>query len=167
MMRRLLAIIDGFNSRLGKITAFVMLPTLFCIFYEIISRYVFGKPTLWASELMIYFCGILYIFGAAWTMQMGRHVKIDMVWAKASPRGRRILDIVTFPFFALYMALLLWVGFQFAMQSMAIRETSGTPWDPPIYPFKAIFAVGTVMLLMQGFAKLVRDVHFVWTGKEL
>lgn len=166
-MRQWLAIIDGFNASLGKITAFVMVPTLLCIYYEIVSRYVFGKPTLWASELMIYFCAILYILGAAWTLQVGRHVKIDMVYAKLSLRGQRVLDVLTFPFFTVYMVLLIWVGFQFAMESIAIRETSGTPWDPPIYPIKTIFVVGALMLLMQGLAKLVRDVHFLATGKEL
>jgi len=166
-MRRVMAVIDGFNASLGKITSFIMIPTLLCIYYEIISRYVFGKPTLWASELMIYFCAILYILGAAWTLQVGRHVKIDMLYARISLRGQRILDIFTFPFFTIYMALLIWVGFRFAMESIAIRETSGTPWDPPIYPIKTIFVVGALMLLIQGVAKLVRDVHFVATGKEL
>jgi TRAP-type mannitol/chloroaromatic compound transport system permease small subunit len=166
-MRRLLTIIDWFNARLGKLTAFVMIPTLLCIYYEIISRYVFGKPTLWASELMIYFCAILYILGAAWTLQVGRHVKIDMLYSKVSPAGQRVLDIITFPFFTLYMALLMWVGFRFATDSIAIRETSGTPWDPPIYPIKTIFVVGVLLLLAQGAAKLVRDVNFLKTGKDL
>ncbi|MBN2034819.1 MAG: TRAP transporter small permease subunit [Deltaproteobacteria bacterium] len=166
-MKQLLSIIDGFNAKLGKITSFVMIPTLLCIYYEVVSRYVFGKPTLWASELMIYFCAILYILGAAWTLQVGRHVKIDMLYSKVSPRGQRVLDIFTFPFFTLYMGLLLWVGFEFAMQSMLIGETSGTPWDPPIYPIKILFFIGVLMLLMQGLAKLIRDVHFLATGKEL
>ena len=163
-MKQLLSIIDGFNAKLGKIISFVMLPTLFCIGYEIVLRYVFGKPTLWASELMIYFCAILYILGAAWTLQVGRHVKVDMLYSKVSLRGQRVLDILTFPFFALYMGSMLWVGYQFAVESMSIGETSGTPWDPPIYPIKVIFVVGVLMLLMQGVAKLVRDVHFLVTG---
>ena len=166
-MRKFLAIIDGFNARLGKITSIVLIPTLFCIYYEIIARYVFGKPTLWASELMIYFCAILYILGAAWTLQVGRHVKIDMLYTRLSVRGQRVLDIFTFPFFATYMALMIWVGFRFAVESIAIGETSGTPWDPPIYPIKSIFVVGVVMLLIQGVGKLIRDVYFLSTGKEL
>lgn len=166
-MKLFLKVVDGLNARVGKMTAFIMLPTLFCICFEIVSRYVFIMPTVWASELMIYFCAILYILGAAWTLQVGRHVKIDMVWGKVSQRGRRILDIFTFPFFALYMVLLIWVGFEFAKESIALRETSGTPWDPPIYPIKTIFVVGAVMLFLQGLAKLIRDIHFLVTGKEI
>ena len=166
-MKSFLALIDTFNARVGQLTAFILFPTLFCIFYEIIARYVFSKPTVWASELMIYFCAILYVLGAAWTLQVGRHVKIDMIYSRLSLRGQRVLDLITFPFFMLYLVMLLWVGFQFALQSIALRESSGTPWDPPIYPIKSIFVIGCVMLLLQGAAKFVRDVHFVKNGTEL
>jgi TRAP-type mannitol/chloroaromatic compound transport system permease small subunit len=166
-MKLFLTMIDQFNAGVGKITAFIMIPALFCISFEVVSRYVFTLPTVWASELVIYFCAILYILGAAWTLQVGRHVKIDMLWGRLSERGRRILDVLTFPFFALYMSMMLWVGFKFAMDSIALKETSGTPWDPPIYPIKIIFVIGAGMLLVQGAAKLIRDFHFVWTGKEL
>jgi len=166
-MKSFLAMFETFNARVGQLTAFIILPTVFCIFYEIIARYVFTKPTIWASELMIYFCAILYVLGAAWTMQVGRHVKIDMVYGRLSARGQRILDLITFPFFTLYLVMLLWVGFQFAAESIAIRETSGTPWDPPIYPIKSIFVIGCVMLLLQGSAKFIRDIYFVKNGKDL
>jgi TRAP-type mannitol/chloroaromatic compound transport system permease small subunit len=166
-MKSFLALIDTFNARVGQLTAFIIIPTVFCIFYEITSRYVFTKPTMWASELMIYFCAILYVLGAAWTMQVGRHVKIDLVYGRLSLRAQRILDLVTFPFFTLYLAMLLWVGFQFALESIAIRETSGTPWDPPIYPMKFIFVIGCAMILLQGAAKFIRDIYFVKNGKDL
>lgn len=166
-MKSVLRLIDAFNAKVGQITAFTLFPTLFCIFYEIIARYVFAKPTIWASELMIYLCAILYVLGSAWTLQVGRHVKIDMIYAKLSPRGQRLLDLLTFPFFTLYMVMLLWVGCLFALQSIALRESSGTPWDPPIYPIKTIFVIGCLMLLIQGAAKFVRDIYFLLHGREL
>jgi len=166
-MKKFLAIVDFININTAKGVSFILLPALFCIYYEIISRYFFTKPTLWASELTIYFCAILYIVGAAWTLRVGRHVKIDMIYTKLSKRGQNLLDIFTFPFFALYIASMTWVGYKFALESVAIQESSGTPWDPPIYPIKIIFVLGTVMLLLQGTAKLLRDLYSLFTGKEL
>lgn len=166
-MKFFLTVIDTFNARVGQVIALILLPTLFCILYEIIARYVFAKPTMWASELMIYFCAVFYVLGAAWTLQVGRHVKIDMVYSRLSPRGQRILDLITFPFFTLYLVMLLWVGFRFALDSIAIRESSGTPWNPPIYPMKSIFVIGCAMLLLQGAAKFIRDIYYVKSGKVL
>lgn len=166
-MKRFLIIVDFINIKIAKAVSFILLPALFCIYYEIISRYFFSKPTLWASELTIYFCAILYIIGAAWTLRVGRHVKIDMIYAKLSKRGQNILDIITFPFFCLYIASMTWVGYKFALESILIQESSGTPWDPPIYPIKIIFVIGTAMLLAQGMAKFLRDLYSLFTGKEL
>lgn len=166
-MKFFLTVIDTFNARVGQVIALILLPTLFCILYEIIARYVFAKPTMWASELMIYFCAVLYVLGAAWTLQVGRHVKIDMVYSRLSPRGQRVLDLITFPFFTLYLVMLLWVGFRFALDSIAIRESSGTPWNPPIYPMKSIFVIGCAMLMLQGAAKFIRDIYYVRSGKVL
>jgi TRAP-type mannitol/chloroaromatic compound transport system permease small subunit len=90
-----------------------------------------------------------------------------MVYAKLSKRGQNILDIITFPFFILYIASMTWVGYKFALESILIRESSGTPWDPPIYPIKIIFVIGTAMLLAQGIAKFLRDLYSLFTGKEL
>jgi len=166
-MRKFIAIIDGFNAKIGKIICFILLFTLFCVGYEVVSRYAFVKPTIWANELIIYSCALLYILGAAWTMQVGRHVKVDLLYKGMSPRGQRLLDIITFPFFALYMVLLIWVGFRFALESITIQETSGTPWNPPIYPIKITFVFGALMLILQGLAKFFRDIYFVFTGEEL
>lgn len=166
-MKFFLTVIDTFNARVGQVIALILLPTLFCILYEIIARYVFAKPTMWASELMIYFCAVLYVLGAAWTLQVGRHVKIDIVYSRLSPRGQRVLDLITFPFFTLYLVMLLWVGFRFALDSIAIRESSGTPWNPPIYPMKSIFVIGCAMLMLQGAAKFIRDIYYVRSGKVL
>ncbi len=135
--------------------------------YEVSMRYLFHRPTLWASEAMIFCCGFVYVLGAAWTLLENRHVKIDIVWEKLSPRGRRLLNVITFIFFLLYMVLMLREGSRFALDSFELRETSGSPWDPPVYPLKVAFVVGIVMLILQGTSKFIRDLYFVIKGKEL
>ncbi len=166
-MRTIVRWIDTFNTLAGRFISFIMLPIMVIICFEVAMRYIFHRPTIWASEAMTYGCALLYVIGAAWTLLENRHVKIDFLYEKFSPRKKRILDCVTFPFFALYIGLLLWVGTKFAMESLNIRETSGTPWDPPVYPIKIAFVVGVVMLGMQGTSKFIKDLYFAINGKEL
>lgn len=166
-MRRLLSIIDKISIWTGKGISFMMLFVVAIVCHEVIFRYFFHRPTVWASEAIVYFCGFVYVLGAAWTMAENRHVKIDTIFEKLPPRGQRILNCVTFIFFALYMVMMIWVGSQFAWNSLKIHETSGTPWNPPVYPVKIAFVVGVAMLLLQGIAKFIRDIYFIITGKEL
>lgn len=151
----------------GRCVSYIMLPIMAIICFEVAMRYLFHRPTIWASEAMTYGCAILYVIGAAWTLLENRHVKIDFLYAKCSIRKQRILDCITFPFFALYMGLMLWVGWKFAHDSLKLGETSGTPWDPPVYPIKIAFVVGVAMLSCQGISKFIKDLYFAIKGKEL
>jgi TRAP-type mannitol/chloroaromatic compound transport system permease small subunit len=57
-------------------------------------------------------------------------------------------------------------GGQFALDSVAYRETLSSAWAPPIYPVKIIIPVAAAMLLLQGVAKFTRDLHMALTGRE-
>jgi TRAP-type mannitol/chloroaromatic compound transport system permease small subunit len=53
----------------------------------------------------------------------------------------------------------------YAYESVALRETTMTPWDPPIYPMKVAMAVALALLLMQGTARFIRNLYFLIAGK--
>ena len=166
-MKKLLSAIDAISIWTGKVSSILILFVVIFVVYEIVMRYVFHLPTLWVSESMVFGCAITYVLGSAWALQDRRHVKIDFLYGRLSPRGRAIIDSITFVFFALYMTVFLWAAGKYALQSFRLRETAGSPWDPPIYPIKIALVVGVALLLLQGIAKLIRDLHFAFTGKEL
>ncbi|MEE9611639.1 MAG: TRAP transporter small permease subunit [Desulfatiglandales bacterium] len=166
-MKRLVAAIERVSLLSGKAAAWLTLPVIFVVSYEIIARYVFRRPTLWAVETMIYGCAIIYVICAAWALLDRRHVKIDMVYEKFSPRNRAILDCVTFLFFALYMGMMVWATTRYAWGSVLDLERSDSPWRPPLWPMKVFLALGVMLVLLQGIAKFIRDLHFALKGKEL
>jgi TRAP-type mannitol/chloroaromatic compound transport system permease small subunit len=163
-MRRLLVIIDSLSTWTGKAGSWLTFLVVIFIVYEIMMRYVFHLPTLWVSESMVFGCGLTYVLGAAWALQDKRHVKIDLIYGRLSVRKRAVIDSVTFVFFALYLGFFLWAVSKYAWQSVSVAETSGSAWDPPVYPIKVALAVGTLLLLLQGIAKLIRDLHLAIKG---
>ena len=54
-----------------------------------------------------------------------------------------------------------------AWESLAGLEHSHSAWDPPIYPVKLMIPLGAMLLLIQGMAKLIRDITAAVTGKEI
>jgi TRAP-type mannitol/chloroaromatic compound transport system permease small subunit len=159
-------LIDRFIIRTGKLFSLLTLLVVFVVVYEILMRYIFHAPTLWASESMVFGCALVYVMGAAWTAHEGKHVKIELVYGRLSARGRAIADAVSFLFFALYLGMMLWASLQYAWDSLEVRETSGSPWNPPIYPFKIALAAGIFLLLLQGVGKLIRDLHVAIRGEH-
>lgn len=166
-MKKILSIIDAISICSGKAAGWLILIVVGFIIYEILMRYVFHLPTLWVSESMVFGSGLTYVLGAAWALQDNRHVKIDLIYGRLTPRRRAIIDSITFVFFAFYMGVLLWATAEYARRSVSVLETSGSAWDPPVYPIKLALAAGVVLLLLQGIAKFIRDLHFAVKGKTL
>ena len=159
-MRKIVVIIDAISAWVGRIASFLMVPCVIAVIWEVSMRYIFHRPTLWASETILHLTGYLTILGAAWTLEEKRHVKIDLVWEKLSPKGRALADVVTFFFFALYMVLMIWASAKYAWQSITIKEGSGTPWNPAIYYIKSAFTISLSLLFLQGISKFIRDLFF-------
>ena len=166
-MKKILSFIDAISIWSGKVAGWLVLIVICFIIYEILMRYVFHLPTLWVSESMVFGAGLTYVLGAAWALQDNRHVKIDLIYGRLTLRQRAIIDSITFVFFALYMGVFLWATTVYARRSLSVLETSGSAWDPPVYPIKLALLAGVVLLLLQGIAKFIRDLHFAIKGSKL
>ena len=166
-MKTIVSVLDAISIWTGKAAAWLVLPVIVVVTYEIVARYVFKSPTIWAVETMIYGCALIYVLCSAWVTQDGRHVRIDMVYERLSPRGKAVMDSISFLAFLLYISFLLWATYQYAYKSTVILEESDSPWRPPLWPMKISLALGVALILLQGIANWIRDLHFAITGKEL
>lgn len=166
-MKKLLSAIDSISIWTGKAFSILTIIMVLAIIYEVIMRYIFHLPTLWASEAMVFCCALIYVIGGAWTLYADQHVKVDLVYEKVTPKTRAIMDVISFFFFALYMLSLLWASATYAWDSVQLRETVGSAWNPPIYPIKVAIVVGIFLLLLQGIAKFIRDFYYMIYEKRL
>jgi len=64
-------------------------------FANVLARYLFRSPFVWAEEVMQFMHIWAVMLGAAILASEGRHLKMDAVYILASPRLRRILDVFT------------------------------------------------------------------------
>jgi TRAP-type mannitol/chloroaromatic compound transport system permease small subunit len=90
-----------------------------------------------------------------------------MIYDRLTPRKKAFIDSITYIFFMIYMVALLLASGKYAWNSVLVRETSGSAWDPPIYPIKISLPVGAALLLLQGTVKFIRDIHFALKGTRI
>jgi len=166
-VRKILTLIDGTSTWIGRVTSILSMVVAFIIFYEIVVREILKSPTTWVSEATVFGCGLLYMLGGAWTLKQDGHVRVDMLYHGLSRRGKAIIDCVTYFAFLLYIAVMIWASWQYMLQSIAVRETTMSPWDPIIWPFKIALVASLIMLLLQQTAKFVRDLYYIMKGEEL
>ena len=168
IIRRFLSIVDGFNSRVGKLASFLILALVFTVILEVFSRYLLNSPFGWSYKMTTFLWGGTYLLGGAWVLKEGRHVAVDILSARLTPRGQAILSIVSFALLFLpFMIVLLWKGADNMVWSWTMMEREyETEWMAPLYPIKTIIPVAFAMLLLQGIASVTRSVSFLVKGSE-
>ncbi len=146
---------------MGVVWGYSILLVTLAVLYEILARTLFNLPTVWSNESVIYISAVAYLLCGAYALLYYRHVRIDLIYERLGPKTRTGLDLVTFVFFLLYVGTLVWVGGQMAWLSFNQNETTGTYWNPLIWPVKLAIPVAGLLLLLQGVANLLREIGVV------
>jgi len=144
----------------------------FLITWEVFSRYVLNKPNPWTFDLMIMMYGAAFMMAGAYTLAKNGHVRGDVLYSFFPPRLQAGLDLVLyFVFFIPGVIALVWAGYTYAVESLAINEHSTlTANGPPLYPFKMVIPCAGILLLLQGCVEIVRCViclrNGAWPARE-
>jgi len=165
-MKRFLQAIDRINEQTGKVVSYLILFLVGVILYEILVRYLFNSPTIWAHETSQMIYGAYVILLGGYVLQRGGHVNVDILYHRFKPRTRAIIDLFTWLLFFYFCGLLLWKGGEMAWDSFKVLETEPTAFAPPVYPIKMMIPLGALLILLQGLAKFIRDFNLAISGKE-
>jgi TRAP-type mannitol/chloroaromatic compound transport system permease small subunit/heme exporter protein D len=158
---RLTDAIEWINVRAGQYVAWWSLMAVFVYYYEVIARFAFNSPTNWVHESMFLMFGMQYMLSGAYAYREDQHVRVDVVYSKFSPRGKAIADIITSVFFFIFIGTMLVTSYRFAADSVNFDEHSFTEWGIQYWPVKLTMPIGAALLLLQGVAKLIKDVLLV------
>jgi TRAP-type mannitol/chloroaromatic compound transport system permease small subunit len=154
----LVAPLDAFNAFAGKFVAYWAVISVFVYYYEVIARFVFNSPTNWVHESMFLMYGMQYMIAGAYAYQEDQHVRVDVLYAKFSPRGKALADVVTSIFFFIFVGTMAVTGWRFGTDAVAVGEHSFTEWGVQYWPVKMMISIGAALLLLQGLAKLAKDI---------
>lgn len=135
--------------------------------YEVIARYLFNAPTLWAFDVTYMLYGSHFMLGAAYCLYTKGHIRTDLLYLGWSARTQGALDASLYIlFFFPGMIFFFLSGWEEALLSWQIQETSdASPWRPPLYPFKTVIPLAALLLLMQGVSEFLKSAIAAWTGR--
>jgi TRAP-type mannitol/chloroaromatic compound transport system permease small subunit len=166
---KLVQAIDAFTSGTGTVISWLSLPLVAAVAYEVISRYLFNAPTIWAFDITYMLYGTLFMLGAAFALLKGAHIRTDFFWEKFSIRKKGWIDSISYVvFFFPSLFILLVISWHEADYAFRIGETSDqSPWRPILWPFKAVVPITCILLMVQGVSELIKSLHMARTGEEL
>ena len=161
--------IDRFTDRTGTLVSWLSVPLVAAVAYEVVARYMFNAPTIWAFDTTYMLYGTLFMLGAAYALHKGSHIRTDFFWEQFSTRRKGVIDSISYVlFFFPGFAVLLVLSFHETLYSWNIGETSDqTAWRPILWPFKAVVPLACLLLLIQGFSEFLKSLYMARTGREL
>jgi TRAP-type C4-dicarboxylate transport system permease small subunit len=150
--------IDWISIAVSRVAMFIVAFIVAIMFYEVVMRYVFRKPTLWVNEMSLWTAGMVYLLAGLYVMQQRGHIRIFILYDMVSRNVQRLFDLLSTVFICLFSAAIVWGGSKEAWDKMMRWETFGTAWDPPIpATMKPLVLITVVLIAIQAVANLVAD----------
>ena len=166
---RLVRIIDKFTDTTGTWVAWLNVPLVLAVSYEVGARYLFDAPTIWSFDVTYMLYGTIFMLGSAFALHKGAHIRTDFFFEKWSVRTKGLIDSVAYlVFFFPGIFVFLIVSWHEGLYAFNIGETSEqTPWRPLLWPYKMVVPLTCLMLLIQGVSETIKSVWAARTGIEL
>lgn len=181
--RPITAVIDVINYRAGQIIALMMVPLIFVVVFEVISRNSFAilqdagmeglarslglGPTLWVYDTSRMLAGVLFMAASGYGLMRGVHIRADFLYRFWSDKTQATVDASLYLlFFMPSMILFTIVSAQFWWLAYSTGETMqiDSAWGPVLWPARTAMPIGGFLLTIQGIPEVFRAFHKM--GKE-
>jgi TRAP-type mannitol/chloroaromatic compound transport system permease small subunit len=151
----------------GRLAAWLIVPMVLSLCYEVVARYVFNAPTQWAYDMTFMLYGSFFMLGAAFTLQRRGHVRTDSFYADWSPRRQAGVDLACYLLMLLpFAGVFLFVGWGYFVKAWVTHETFvSSSWQPITWPFKLMMPLTGLLLLVQGFSECLKCVYAIRFGQ--
>lgn len=166
-IQQFLHAVDGISTWVGKAAAWLIVILMLLVCGEVFKRYVLNAPTAWIFDASNMLYGTTFMLCGAYALAQNAHVRGDFLYSSMRPRTQAALDLALYlVFFFPGILALIYAGYHYAADSWRIGEHSSVTADgPPIYPFKTIIPIAGALVMLQGFAEVIRCVVCLKTGE--
>ena len=156
-LRPLAAHIEGFIDRIGGLTAWIALVMIGLVATNVVLRYAFSFGSVWAQELEWHLLAALILLGMSHALQRGDNVRVDLFYARYSPRLKRVVDVISALLLIAVALAFIQLSLGYVEQSRSIMEGSPDPGGIPYrWAVKALIPLGYGLLVLQQLAHLLR-----------
>ncbi len=148
--------VDAVNRVVVRFAMYMIFAMIGLLLYSSIMK-TFFLPVIWTLELAQFSMAAYYLLGGAYSMQLGSHVRMDLVYGRWSPKGKGFVDSITAFCLVFYLGMLLYGSYSSTSYALKYGETSYSSWAPYMAPIKIIMAFGIALMLLQAIAVFFRD----------
>jgi len=148
--------VEAVSRAVGRVAMYGIFAMIGLLLYSSISK-TFFLPSIWTLEMAQFFMVAYFLLGGGYSMQLGSHVRMDLVYGRWSKKVRGFTDSLTSLCLLFYLVLLLYGGLSSTSYALQYGERSYSAWAPYMAPIKIVMTLGIVLMLLQTVATFLRD----------
>ena len=164
-MKTLRLYVEKFNLAIGYLCGLGILTMGLVLAYEVVCRYFFDSPTIWAQETSVYIFMWTMLAGSAYTLMQGKHVRIDLIFERLPRKAQQVLDVLTSLVGIAFSAVVSWQAWEMLSATFKLGKVSATLLRVPMWIPQCSLLLGFVLLTFQ-FAFIVVDRVQILIGGE-
>lgn len=151
--------IDGLNDRLGRAASFLIVPMIVIMVLEVVLRYFFTEPTIWALEGTQILFGYMFMLGAGYTLKEDGHIRVEIAYTFVSARTQSGMKIFALIFLFFFCGTVFYYGAVKAYEATIILEQHFSVWSPYIFPSFICIPLAALLMICQGFSILNKELR--------
>jgi len=156
-LQRLIQLNDRIISAIGHCVSWAALILVLTTCLIVIMRYLFNIGSVALQESLLYMHSLIFLLGAAWTLQKDGHVRVDIFYRPLSAKGKAWINALgTLLLLIPSCIFLFWISWEYVASSWSYfegsRESGGIDG---VFLLKTLLLVMPVLLILQGLANLL------------
>jgi len=166
---KILQIVSSTNEKIASGARWLMVVLMFVVVYDVMMRYLFNSPTIWAFELSMILGSTGYMLSWGECERVNMHLRVDVFYVNCSARWKAIINILGtviawYPVYIVYMI----VGMEWTIRAWRIQEVMvESYWYPPAGPTRTLIIIGLTMVCLQLTVSFIKNIHILRTGEAL
>lgn len=148
--------VEAVSYRVGRFAMYLIFAMLGVLLYSSIMK-TFFLPVNWTLETAQFLMAAYYMLGGGYSLQLGDHVRMDLLYSHLSSKKKGFTDSLTSICLVIYLIMLLYGGLSSTQYALFYGEKSYSSWAPYMGPIKIIMSFGIVLMLLQSIATFFRD----------
>ena len=152
--------IERITTNIGIIAALTLVPLILTTTYEVLARYLFDAPTIWAYEVGYMLTGTHFLLGMAYTLQQGQFIRIDIFSQDMSAKTRALIDLCAY---SVILPLMMWLTYgltSYLISGFVKNERTGqSAMNMVVWPFRVVFLIAFTLLALQVYAEFIKSLE--------
>lgn len=154
---RFLQWVDRLNIAVGRFISYLIWIGMAIIVLEVIQRYVFNSPSVWAPGYTQRIFAAYFILIGAYTLIQGGHVRVDLLLNTRSPRWNNFADLLNFTVLVIWAGAMSYEAWYYFIDSWQFNELDDSALRHPMWPVMLSLFVGVVLITLQGVVGMIRS----------